>query len=48
MDYECIGVCTPDPFSGLCEGCGRPLVEPQVTDTGTNTAPSPETTTPCN
>ncbi|HTH40905.1 MAG TPA: hypothetical protein VL968_08940 [Rhodocyclaceae bacterium] len=27
MEYDCIGVCTPDPLSGLCQGCGRPLVE---------------------
>ncbi|MBV5336717.1 MAG: DUF1289 domain-containing protein [Deltaproteobacteria bacterium] len=23
--YQCIGVCTPDPASGLCQGCGMPL-----------------------
>ncbi len=26
-DYPCIGVCTPDPETGLCLGCGRPLRE---------------------
>jgi hypothetical protein len=28
--YTCIGVCMADPESGLCEGCGRPLAEPQL------------------
>lgn len=28
--YECIGVCMADPASGLCQGCGRPLAEPQA------------------
>ncbi len=23
--YQCIGVCQPEPESGLCQGCGRPL-----------------------
>lgn len=27
--YPCIGVCMADPESGLCQGCGRPLAEPQ-------------------
>lgn len=27
MDYDCIGICQPDPASGLCEGCGRPYFE---------------------
>jgi predicted Fe-S protein YdhL (DUF1289 family) len=25
-DYPCIGVCAPDPETGLCLGCGRPLL----------------------
>jgi hypothetical protein len=28
-DYPCIGVCTPDPETGLCIGCGRPLLGDQ-------------------
>lgn len=27
--YPCIGVCMADPDSGLCQGCGRPLAEPE-------------------
>jgi len=27
--YPCIGVCMADPSSGLCQGCGRPLAEPE-------------------
>jgi hypothetical protein len=23
--YDCIGICQPDPVSGQCAGCGRPL-----------------------
>lgn len=30
-EFPCIGICTPDPASGLCEGCGRPLEEPAIT-----------------
>lgn len=25
-EYVCIGVCTPEPVSGACLGCGRPLL----------------------
>lgn len=28
--YPCIGVCMADPQSGLCQGCGRPLAEPET------------------
>jgi hypothetical protein len=28
-DYPCIGVCAPDPETGLCIGCGRPLLVDQ-------------------
>ena len=31
--YPCIGVCMADPESGLCQGCGRPLAEPQSPET---------------
>ncbi len=24
--YPCIGICQADPQSGLCQGCGRPLI----------------------
>lgn len=34
MDYDCIGICQPDPDSGLCEGCGRPYFD--------SVAPQPE------
>lgn len=30
--YTCIGVCMIDTVSGLCQGCGRPLGEPQPLD----------------
>lgn len=23
--YECVGICQPDPTTGRCTGCGRPL-----------------------
>lgn len=25
--YHCVGVCLPDPDSGRCMGCDRPLIE---------------------
>lgn len=25
--YPCVGICTIDPDSGCCLGCGRPLTE---------------------
>ncbi len=25
--YPCVGICTPDPDSGYCLGCGRPPIE---------------------
>jgi hypothetical protein len=29
--YVCVGICTADPDSGYCLGCGRPpLGEPQI------------------
>ncbi|MBU3657129.1 MAG: DUF1289 domain-containing protein [Rhodocyclaceae bacterium] len=28
--YPCIGVCMADAETGLCQGCGRPLVEPEL------------------
>jgi len=29
--YPCIGICTPDPDSGYCLGCGRPpLASPAI------------------
>lgn len=24
-EFECIGVCAPEPESGACAGCGRPM-----------------------
>ncbi len=27
--YTCIGICMADPATGLCQGCGRPLAEPE-------------------
>ena len=32
-EYLCVGVCMADPESGLCQGCGRPLAEPQTPET---------------
>jgi hypothetical protein len=32
-DYPCIGVCAPDPETGLCIGCGRPLHADQDSST---------------
>lgn len=29
--YECIGICQPDPDTGHCSGCGRPLTPAPVT-----------------
>lgn len=28
-ELECIGVCTIDPWSGCCKGCGCQLAEPE-------------------
>ena len=29
--YPCVGICTPDPDSGYCLGCGRPpLASPKI------------------
>lgn len=25
--YPCVGICTPDPDSGYCLGCGRPPLD---------------------
>ncbi|MGB4467258.1 MAG: DUF1289 domain-containing protein [Azovibrio sp.] len=25
--YPCVSICTPDPDSGYCLGCGRPPLE---------------------
>ena len=53
MDYDCIGICQPDPESGLCEGCGRPYfdaVETQVASDdiqASNGASSNTGATPC-
>ena len=30
--YECVGVCTADPESGLCTGCGYPFFQPAPAD----------------
>ena len=30
--YECVGVCTADPESGLCTGCGYPFSQPAPAD----------------
>jgi len=38
--YPCIGVCMADPVSGLCQGCGRPLAEPEAAE------PPPASPTP--
>ncbi len=27
MDSPCVDICTMDPVSGLCRGCGRTLAE---------------------
>ena len=41
--YPCIGVCMADPASGLCQGCGRPLAEPETAEPEAETAnPAPE------
>lgn len=29
-EFTCIGVCTPDPESGACVGCDRPLTLPAL------------------
>ena len=52
--YPCVGICTPDPETGRCQGCGAPLVDldeelaPSVSDDATQlqaetTAIRPET-----
>ncbi|WP_145842595.1 DUF1289 domain-containing protein [Denitratisoma sp. DHT3] len=42
MEYECIGICEPDPLSGRCQGCGRPLIEPGRVDDGALRPPAEE------
>ena len=27
QEYECIGICEPDPDLAYCTGCGRPWAE---------------------
>ncbi|MGI9143480.1 MAG: DUF1289 domain-containing protein [Fluviibacter sp.] len=42
--YTCIGVCMADPASGLCQGCGRPLAEPESFESeAANEHQAPET-----
>jgi hypothetical protein len=47
--YPCVGICTTDPDSGYCLGCGRPpervLPEPE-TPTPTAVPPADETQPP--
>ena len=39
--YPCVGICTPDPETGRCLGCGAPLIDldelvaPSGSDDGT-------------
>lgn len=40
--YPCIGICSADPDSGRCLGCGRPLLETPDTD---SVPPAPVETT---
>ncbi|MFM8798268.1 MAG: DUF1289 domain-containing protein [Fluviibacter sp.] len=43
-EYTCIGVCMVDPASGLCQGCGRPLAEPESAEPeAVNDHQTPET-----
>jgi hypothetical protein len=45
--YPCIGVCMADPASGLCQGCGRPLAEPETPEPpDENASIPPETARP--
>ena len=39
--YTCIGICMADPATGLCQGCGRPLAEPE---SASETLQAPEET----
>ncbi|WP_374325764.1 DUF1289 domain-containing protein [Azonexus sp.] len=40
--YPCVGICTTDPDSGYCLGCGRPPAEEPETAVPTQT-PVPAT-----
>lgn len=44
--YPCIGVCMADPSSGLCQGCGRPLAEPESPEPDDDGAESANTPRP--
>ncbi|NJD26603.1 MAG: DUF1289 domain-containing protein [Betaproteobacteria bacterium] len=49
--YPCVGICTPDPDSGYCLGCGRPpLASPEVVaePVAVNLVPRPKTSDPDN
>lgn len=46
-EYVCIGVCTPEPLSGACLGCGRPLLPPPaVSETDASAAVTMHTPSP--
>lgn len=45
--YPCVGICTTDPDSGYCLGCGRPPEEVPETAAPTQTAaPAADETQP--
>ena len=37
--YQCVGVCMVDEASGLCMGCGKPVLEPA--EAPATSAPAP-------
>ena len=49
--YPCVGICTADPDSGYCLGCGRPPLEsPGIVaePVAVNIDPTPKTSDPDN
>lgn len=45
--YPCVGICTTDPDSGYCLGCGRPPAEAPETAVPTQTpVPAADETQP--
>ncbi len=41
--YPCVGVCMVDEASGLCMGCGKPVLEPAQDSAPSAQPPSPPT-----
>lgn len=47
-EYECIGVCEPDPETGRCLACARPLSAPALAGMEAFAETAGETPETCN